>query len=99
MASFVDKLIEKQVSLLTNDGRTFTGLLKSLDQRMNLIVADCKEQVYTCEGVPMQEEDMGVYFIRGDNIAVIGQVDPYEEQKLIDICALTGPPLPAMQIH
>jgi small nuclear ribonucleoprotein (snRNP)-like protein len=40
---------------------------------MNLILADCIEQVYT--GDAMIEEDLGVYFIRGDNIAVIGQVD------------------------
>ena len=31
MAQLIDRLVEKQVMLLTNDGRTFEGMLKSLD--------------------------------------------------------------------
>ena len=43
MAQFVDRLAEKKVNLLTNDGRMFVGTLKSIDQKMNLILADCIE--------------------------------------------------------
>ena len=50
MASFVDKLVDKPVKLMTNDGRIFTGILKSFDQRMNIIVGDCIENVYIGEG-------------------------------------------------
>ncbi len=46
MAQLMDRLVEKQVMLLTNDGRTFEGMLKSLDQRVNLILSDCVEHVY-----------------------------------------------------
>ena len=31
MASFVDRLVDKQINLLTNDGRVFSGILKSFD--------------------------------------------------------------------
>ena len=75
MASFVDRLVDKQINLLTNDGRVFSGVLKSFDQRMNIIVGDCVENVYIGEGQEMEEEPLGVYFVRGDNIAMIGQVE------------------------
>ena len=48
----------------------FAGVLKSFDQKMNIILSDCVEQVY--QGGQMTEEDLGVYFVRGDNIGVIG---------------------------
>ena len=66
--------------LMTNDGRTFRGTLKSFDQRVNLILSDCVEHVYTNGNEEMQEEEMGVYFVRGDNIAMVGQVEPELEQ-------------------
>lgn len=82
MAQLVDRLIDRPVMLLTNDGRTFRGTLKSFDQRVNLILSDCVEHVYPVQDAAadgggagleeMQEEEMGVYFVRGDNIAMIG---------------------------
>jgi U6 snRNA-associated Sm-like protein LSm1 len=64
------------VKVLTNDGRVFTGILKSFDQRMNIILANCFEQVHSGKGKPVESEDMGVYFIRGDNITLLGRVEP-----------------------
>ena len=62
--------------MLTNDGRVFTGLLKSFDQRMNIILADCFELVYTGKEKALIREDIGVYFIRGDNLALLGKIEP-----------------------
>ena len=83
MAQLADRLVDKPVMLMTNDGRTFKGTLKSLDQRVNLILSDCVEHVYpvaeeggTDSTTEMQEEPLGVYFVRGDNIAMIGQIEP-----------------------
>ena len=83
MAQLVDRLVDKPVMLLTNDGRTFRGTLKSFDQRVNLILSDCVEHVYPVAdpaqgsgNQEMQEEELGVYFVRGDNIAMVGQVEP-----------------------
>ena len=42
---------------------------------MNIIVGDCVENVYMGEEQAMQEEELGVYFVRGDNIAMIGQLE------------------------
>lgn len=73
--------------LMTNDGRTFRGILKSFDQRTNLILGDCVEHVYPVDAesegtTQMHEEEMGVYFVRGDNIAMIGQVEPDLEEQV-----------------
>ena len=81
MAQLVDRLVDRPVMLLTNDGRTFRGTLKSFDQRVNLILSDCIEHVYSADGSAMQEEEMGVYFVRGDNIAMVGQVEPELEEQ------------------
>ena len=48
---------------------------------MNLILSDCVEHVYPVSGDAsqsdeMQEEPLGVYFVRGDNIAMIAQIEP-----------------------
>lgn len=43
MSSFVDKLVDREVLLLSIDGRTFKGVLKSFDQRMNTILGNCVE--------------------------------------------------------
>ena len=42
---------------------------------------------------------MGVYFIRGDNIAMIGQVEPELEALAKRSGLLRGEPLPPMQLH
>ncbi len=41
MASFVEKLVDKSVSVITNDGRNFIGLLASIDQKTNIILTGC----------------------------------------------------------
>lgn len=99
MAQLVDRLVDKAVMLMTNDGRTFRGVLKSFDQRVNLILSDCVEHVYSGVGQPMREEEMGVYFVRGDNIAMVGQVEPELEQQARATGVLQGEPLPSMGLH
>ena len=66
---------------------------------MNIIVGDCVENVYLGEGQLMQEEDLGVYFVRGDNIAMIGQLQPDLHQVANAGGQLKGEPLPTMQYN
>lgn len=47
----------------------------------------------------MQEEEMGVYFVRGDNIAMIGAVEADLEERAVGLGMLKGEPLPPMQLH
>lgn len=46
MVQSLDKLVEQLVQVLACDGRIFQGILKSFDQRLNVILADCNEHTY-----------------------------------------------------
>ena len=53
----LQQLMDSQVSVVTNDGRTMFGTLKGLDQKLNVILEECKERVFSKdEGV----EEVGV---------------------------------------
>jgi small nuclear ribonucleoprotein (snRNP)-like protein len=53
----LQQLMDSTVSVVTNDGRTMFGTLKGLDQKLNLILEECKERVFSKEeGV----EEVGV---------------------------------------
>uniref|UniRef100_A0A8W8LSR6 U6 snRNA-associated Sm-like protein LSm8 n=1 Tax=Magallana gigas TaxID=29159 RepID=A0A8W8LSR6_MAGGI len=54
--------------------RFFKGTLKGFDQTINLILDESHERVYsTTQGV--EQVILGLYIIRGDNVAVIGEID------------------------
>ncbi|TNV75113.1 hypothetical protein FGO68_gene4946 [Halteria grandinella] len=97
MASFVETLIDKPVNVITNDGRNFTGHLVSFDQKTNLILQGCIERVWIANQA-VKAEEMGVYFIRGDNIAVIGEIEQAAEEA-IDYLTVKGAPIRPMQTH
>jgi len=81
MSSYVEGLIDQVVSVITTEGRVFTGILKSLDQLMNLVLNECFEKVYSEEeGVRFIK--MGLYMIRGDNVAIISEVDEILEKQI-----------------
>lgn len=46
MANFVEKLADKTVNVITNDGRNFVGNLISFDQKTNIILSACTERIY-----------------------------------------------------
>lgn len=115
----LQQLMDSQVSVVTNDGRTMFGTLKGLDQKLNVILEECKERVFskeegveevgqhTCADDPASlghaislpvlaawmllarhqrsfrsssykcelQVTLGLYIIRGDNIAIVGEVD------------------------
>lgn len=74
--------IDKQVNVITSDGRNIIGLMRGFDQVCNAILEQCIERVFAKDrGV--QKIPLGLYVIRGDNIAVIGDLD-HERDKLID---------------
>lgn len=58
--------MEKQVSVLTCDGRNYLGILKGLDQATNVVLEKCTENMYTSEGVVQVAR--GLYLIRGNNV-------------------------------
>ena len=98
MAQAVEKLIDKPVNIITNDGRNFIGTLASFDQRTNLILQDCVERVYISASKEVAADPLGVYFIRGDNVAVIAEIDTKLEEA-IDYSKFKAAPIKPMQIH
>lgn len=81
------------MQVLTSEGRIFQGTLKSFDQRLNLILSDCKEHLYRSDNEPMEMVTIGAYFIRGDNVAIVSAVDRHLKQGDV-----FGDPLPPMQL-
>ena len=62
-----------KVEIITNDGRVVVGILKGLDQVVNVVLANTEERVFTSEGIDKQQ--LGLYLIRGDNVAIVGTSD------------------------
>lgn len=41
--------VDKPVSIITNDGRNIVGTLKGLDQKLNIILEECHERIFSKE--------------------------------------------------
>lgn len=84
-------LVDSVVTVITNDGRHIVGILRGYDQATNLILEDSQERVYSTKaGVDVLA--LGLYVIRGDNVAVIGEVDEDADAQL-DLQSIRAPPL------
>ncbi|CAK9099391.1 Sm-like protein LSM8 (AtLSM8) (U6 snRNA-associated Sm-like protein LSM8), partial [Durusdinium trenchii] len=87
----LEPLVEQQISVVTNDGRLFVGVLRGFDQSSNVVLSDCQERVFDTEkGV--EQVVLGLYVIRGDNLAVVGEVDE-EIDSRIDLSNIRAAPL------
>lgn len=73
--------VNKRVTVITNDGRNIVGLLRGFDQVCNVILEQSHERVFVNDG-PVQIVSLGLYVIRGDNIAVVGDVDAEKDDKI-----------------
>ena len=91
MAKELTALVDKQISVITNDGRNIIGILRGVDQTTNLILEECFERVYSVSS-GVEQAVLGLYIIRGDNIAVIGELDE-ELDKQLDLSSIRAPPL------
>ena len=74
MATYIETLVGKTVNVISNEGRNFIGNLSCFDQKINLILSNCTERIYA-QGQPVQSEPLGCYMIRGDNVAIVGEID------------------------
>lgn len=84
--------IDKIVSIITSDGRNFVGTLKGFDQTVNVILDESHERVFSATN-GIEQVVLGLHIIRGDNIAIVGQVDETVDVKL-DLTAIRAEPLP-----
>lgn len=90
MASGLEGYINHTVTVFTSEGRVIVGTLKGFDQTINLILDDSHERVYSTTGV--EQVTLGLYIVRGDNVALIGEVDE-EVDKKIDFTEIHVDPL------
>ena len=97
MTSYVENLINQPVQVITNEGRVFIGELMSFDQSMNVMLKSCIEKIYSkVKGVKF--EKMGLYLIRGDNVAIINEIDDNVEKNL-QYDKIKGEPLKEFVSH
>ncbi|XP_057560461.1 U6 snRNA-associated Sm-like protein LSm8 [Hippopotamus amphibius kiboko] len=91
MTSALKNYINQTVAVTTSDGRVIVGTLKGFDQTMNLILDESRERVFSfSEGV--EQVVLGVYIVRGDIVAVIGETDE-ETDSALDLGTIGAEPL------
>ncbi|CAN0225660.1 unnamed protein product, partial [Ectocarpus fasciculatus] len=79
------------VTVITNDGRNIVGNLKGFDQTINIILEESHERVFST-GAGVEQVVLGLYIIRGDNIALIGELDE-EKDAAMDLSEVRALPL------
>jgi len=79
MAAALEAYLDQLVNVITCDGRNILGILRGFDQTLNLILDDTHERVLS-PSEPAQRIDLGLYIVRGDNVAVIGELDAAKEK-------------------
>lgn len=67
------------------------GFLRGADQVINIVLEECQERIYSDSGV--EQVPLGLFIVRGDNVAVIGEIHEETENK-IDFSLLRGSALP-----
>ena len=78
----IEGFLNSRVLVSTIDGRVLLGNLMGFDPQCNLILAKFTERVFSAnEGVELHEH--GLFILRGDNVATIGQVDTNLEAELV----------------
>ncbi|XP_066284271.1 U6 snRNA-associated Sm-like protein LSm8 [Branchiostoma lanceolatum] len=91
MANALEDYVNKTVSVITSDGRMIVGTLKGFDQTTNLILDESHERVFS-SGQGVEQVVLGLYIIRGDNIAVVGEIDDDIDTRL-DMINIKAEPL------
>jgi len=87
-------LVDTMICVITADGRNIVGTLRGYDQATNLILDKCHERVYSAKA-GVEQLLLGLYVIRGDNIAVVGEVDEGLDSEL-DLGTMRAAPLKAI---
>ncbi|KAI5288857.1 hypothetical protein KEM54_004784 [Ascosphaera aggregata] len=73
----LSRYINKRILALTVDGRTLIGTLIATDQLSNIVMQNTIERIIRepDDPEPSSEIEHGLYFVRGDNLVVAGEVD------------------------
>ncbi|KJE94427.1 hypothetical protein CAOG_05070 [Capsaspora owczarzaki ATCC 30864] len=94
--SGLEELLQSKVLVATTDGRIFVGTLRGFDQMCNIILEHTVEREFNAQrGVVIVA--LGLYIIKGENIAVVGSVDP-EIDESMDLSQIMCDPLPKIAV-
>mmetsp|Transcript_27663 Transcript_27663/g.41870 ORF Transcript_27663/g.41870 Transcript_27663/m.41870 type:complete len:94 (+) Transcript_27663:110-391(+) len=91
MAATLKEWKNESVTVITCDGRIIVGILAGHDQVQNLVLKDAEERVYSMEET-VELVPLGLYVIRGDNVALVGDTSSWED-------SVQAEPLPAIFQH
>uniref|UniRef100_A0A8R1XW14 U6 snRNA-associated Sm-like protein LSm8 n=1 Tax=Onchocerca volvulus TaxID=6282 RepID=A0A8R1XW14_ONCVO len=97
MTQTLESFINKVISVITGDGRNIVGLMKGFDQTINLVLEDSHERVFS-EDAGVEQIPLGLYIVRGDNVAVIGELDE-DLDKRLDFSKMKAAPLGPVWVH
>jgi len=89
--SLLETFVGKFVEIVTNDGRCLVGILRGFDQTTNVILEKCEERVFSRKEA-VQQVSLGLYIVRGDNIAIVGEINDDKDKK-IDFSRVKADPL------
>ncbi|KAF9960129.1 N(alpha)-acetyltransferase 38, NatC auxiliary [Mortierella alpina] len=74
MSDQLKALVSRPVFVFLTDGRSLVGNFEGYDQQTNVILSQTHERIFSSTE-PMQSVPIGVYLIRGETIAIIGELD------------------------
>ncbi len=74
--ALVEELDQKLLVQL-RDGRKIIGVLRSFDQFANLVLDQAVERIIV--GGMYSDVPLGLYMLRGENLVLMGQLDPARE--------------------
>ena len=69
--------LDKKLLIQLRDGRKILGILRSFDQFANLVLESAVERIIV--GEQYGDIPLGTQLIRGENVVLLGQVDPERE--------------------
>ncbi|CAM1305442.1 LSM1 (predicted) [Pycnogonum litorale] len=75
-ASLIEEL-DKKLMILLRDGRTLIGYLRSIDQFANLVIHRTIERIHV--GKQYGDIPRGIFVVRGENVVLLGEIDPHKE--------------------
>ena len=81
--------LENQIILcVTCDGKTIVGRYRGSDKYLNIVLSDAHERIYSLTS-GVEQEPRGLYVIKGDNVAMFGELDEEKEMQ-IDLSLMRG---------
>ena len=94
-SKLLESYLDKTVLVSTMDGKVLTGTLSGIDNQCNMVLLKCVERIFCAEeGVEMQ--DHGLFLVRGDNVASIGDMD-HEVDETVDWADVSAEPIASIR--